>query len=66
MVTISKHQGGWQPPAVYPPYVPKKKAEYVHHLVVMPKNELHGQVGQLQPGAPGVGEHMAKREQKWK
>ena len=30
----------------------------------MPTNELHGQVGQLQPGTPGVGKHMAEREQK--
>ena len=35
---ISKYQGGWKPPAGYPPYVPKKQAEYGHHLVVMPKN----------------------------
>ena len=48
----------------YLPYVPKKKAEYGHHLVVMPKNEAHGQVLQLQPGTPGVGKHMAEREQK--
>ena len=30
----------------------------------MPKNAVHGRVGQLQPGASGVGEHMAKCEQK--
>ena len=30
----------------------------------MPKNEVHGQVGQLQPGTPGVGQHMAESEQK--
>ena len=43
---------------------PKKRAEYVHHLVFMPKKEAHGQVVQLYPGKPGVGQHMAKREQK--
>ena len=48
--TISKYQGGWQPHAVYPPYVPKNQAGYGHHLVVMPNNEVHGQVGQVQPG----------------
>ena len=42
----------------------KNQADYGHHLVVMPKNELHGQVGQLQPGKPGVGKHMVEREQK--
>ena len=56
---IRKYQGGWQPPAGYPSYVPRKQAEYGHHLVAMPKNKVHGQVGQLQPGAPGVGKHMA-------
>ena len=61
---ISKYQGGWQPPSRYPPYVPKKQAEYVHHLVVMPKNEANGQVGQLNPGTPGVGQYTAEREQK--
>ena len=30
----------------------------------MKNNEVHGQVGQLQPGAPGVGQHMTDREQK--
>ena len=29
----------------------------------MPKNEVHERVGQLQPGAPGVGKHMDEREQ---
>ena len=61
---ISKYQGGWQPPAGYPPYVPKNQAEYGHHLVFMPKNVVNDQVGQLQPGTPGVGQHMAEREQK--
>ena len=61
---LRKCQGGWQPPAGYPPYVPKKKDEYGHHLVVMPKNEAHDQVGQLKPGTTGVGQHMAEREQK--
>ena len=61
---IRKHQGGWQPPAGYPPYMPKKKADYVHHLVFMPKNEVHGQVGKLHLGTPGVGKHMAEREKK--
>ena len=44
---IRKYQGGWQPPSGYSPYVPKKKAEYGHHPFVMPKNEVHGRVGQL-------------------
>ena len=61
---ISKYEGGWQPPAVYPPYVPKKQSEYGHHLVIMPKNEAHGQVGQLQPGTPGVGQYTEEREKK--
>ena len=39
---IRKYQGGWQPHVGYPPYVPKKKAEYGHHLVIMPKNEAPG------------------------
>ena len=64
VVTISKYQGGWQPPAGYPTYVPQKRAKYGHHLFVVPKNEVHGQVGQIKPGAPGVGQHMVKREQK--
>ena len=42
----------------------QKKAEYAHHLVVMPKNEAHGQVRQLQPWTQGVGQYTAKREQK--
>ena len=61
---ISKYQGGWQTPAGYLPYVPKKQAEYAHHLVAMPKNEAHGQVGQLQKGTPGVGQYTEEREQK--
>ena len=61
---ISKYQGGWQPPAGYPPYGPKNKSEYVHHLVVMTKNEVNVQVGQLQPVAPVVGQRMADRELK--
>ena len=44
--------------------MPKKQAEYAHHLVFMPKNEAHVQVGQLQPGTPGVGQYTAEREQK--
>ena len=63
VVPIRKYQGGRQPPAGYPPYVPQKQAEYGHHLVVMTKNEVNGQVGQLQPGTPGVGQHMADCEQ---
>ena len=47
---IRKYQGGWQPHVGYPPYVPKKQAEYGHHLVFMPKNEAHVQLGKLQPG----------------
>ena len=61
---IRKYQGGWKPPAGYPPYVPKKQDEYGHHLFVIPKNEANGQVGQLQPGTPGIGQHMVEREQK--
>ena len=57
---ISKYQGGWKTPAVYPPYVPKKQAGYGHHLVVMPKNEAHGQVGHLKPWTPGVGQYTAE------
>ena len=64
VVPIRTYQGGWQPPAVYPPYVPKNQAEYGHQLVFMPNNEVHGQVGQIQPGKPGIGQHMAEREQK--
>ena len=48
----------------YPPYVTKNQAEYGHHLVVILKNEVHGQVGQIQSGTPGVGKHMTEREQK--
>ena len=61
---IRKYQGGWQPHTGYPSYVPRNKSEYGHQLVVMPKNEVHGQVGQLQPWTPGVGQHMAEHEQK--
>ena len=61
---IIKYQGVWQPPAGYLPYVPKNQAEYGHHLVVMSKNEVHGQAGRLHPGTPGLGQHTAEREQK--
>ena len=44
--------------------MPKKKSEYAHHPVAMPKNEAHGQVGPLQPGTPGVGQYTEEREQK--
>ena len=64
MGPIRKYQGGWQPPAGYLPYVLKNQAEYGHHLVVMPNNELHGQVGQLQPEVPDLGQHMTEREEK--
>ena len=64
MVPIIKYRGGFQPSAGYLPYVPKKHAKYGHHLFVMPKNELHGRVGQIYPGAPGVGEKKDKCEQK--
>ena len=30
----------------------------------MSKNGVHGQVGQLQTGTPGAGQHMEEREQK--
>ena len=30
----------------------------------MPNKEVHVQVGQLQIGEPGVGQHMSEREQK--
>ena len=42
----------------------KKQAGYGHPLVVIPKNEAHGQGGQLQPGTLGVGKHMVEHEQK--
>ena len=61
---ISKYKGEWQPTARYLLYQPKKKSEYGHHLVFMSKNGVHGQVGQLQPGTPGAGQHMEEREQK--
>ena len=64
VVPISKYQGGWKCPAGYPPYMPKNQAKYGHHMFVMTKNEVNVQVGKLQPGAPGVGQHMAEREQK--
>ena len=44
--------------------MPKAQSDYSHHLVVMPNNESHGQVGNLQPCPPGVGQHMAEHEQK--
>ena len=44
--------------------MPKKQAEYGHLLIVMPKNEAHGQVGQLHPGTPGIGQYTADCEQK--
>ena len=66
MGPISKYQGGWKPPAGYPPYVTKKQAEYGHNLFFMPNNEVHGRVGQLHPGAPGIGQHMYEREKKRK
>ena len=47
---------------VYPPYVPKKQAKYGHHPFVMPKNEVHGRVGQPQPDTLSVGHHKAKHE----
>ena len=59
---IRKYQGGWQPTEGYPPYAPKKQVKYGHHLFFMPNNEVHGRVGQLQPEAPGVGQHMVERE----
>ena len=46
--------------------MPKKQAEYGHHLVVKSKNEVHGQVGEIQPGTPVIGQHMAERKQKAK
>ena len=58
LVSIRKHQGGWQITEGYPPYVLKIQANYVHHRFFMPLNEVHRQVGQLQQGAPGVGQHM--------
>ena len=61
---IRKYQGVWQPLAGYPPYVPQKQAKYGHQLVFMPKNEAHGQVGQIQLGTPGVGKYTAECEQK--
>ena len=39
---ISKYQGGLQPPAGSPLYVPKDQADYFHLLFVMPNNKVHG------------------------
>ena len=58
---IRKYQGRWKPPAGYMPYVPKYKSDYGHHLFVMPNNEVHGRVGQIQFGAQGLGKHMSER-----
>ena len=44
--------------------MPKKKAEYGHYPVFMPKNEVHDKVGQLQTGSQGVGQHNPEREKK--
>ena len=44
--------------------VPKNKAEYGHHLKVMPDNEIHVQVGKPHLRALGVVQHMAEREEK--
>ena len=38
VVPISKYQGGWQPPARYLPYIPKKQAEFGNYLVFIPNN----------------------------
>ena len=46
--------------------MPKKPAKYGHHPFVMPKNEVHGRVGQIYPGPPGVGKHMVESEKKAK
>ena len=64
MGPIRKYQGGWKSPAGYPQNVPKKQADCGHHLVVMPKNQVHGQVGKLHPGTTGIGQHMEECEQK--
>ena len=64
VVPIIKYQVRWKPPARYPPCVLIKQAGYSHHLVAMQKNEVHGQLGQIQPGTPGVGQHMSEHEQK--
>ena len=50
----------------YTPYVPQKQADNGHHLVVIPENDVHGQVGQIQPGAPGVGQNMGERKKRRK
>ena len=44
--------------------MPKKQSKYDHHPFIMPKNEVHGRVGQLQTRAPGVEKHMADHKQK--
>ena len=64
VVPIRKYQGGWKTPAGYTPYVPKNQAKYGHPPFVMPKNEVHDQVGNLQSGAPYIGQHMAERAPK--
>ena len=64
VVPIIKYQGVWISPAGHPLYETKNQAECGHHLVAMPKNEVHGQVGKLQTGALGVGQHVYEREEK--
>ena len=64
VVPIIKYQGVWISPAGHPLYETKNQAECGHHLVAMPNNEVHGQVGKLHPGAPCLGQHMIEREQK--
>ena len=63
---ISKYQGEWKPPAGYTLYVTKNKSKYGHHPFIMPKNEVHTRIEQLQPRAPGVGQHMDERKKKQK
>ena len=63
---VGRYGGGFINQGVYPPYVFKNQADCGHHLVVLPKNEVHVQVGQLNPGSPGVGQHMVEREKKRK
>ena len=55
VVPISKYQGGWQPPAVYPPYVPKKQAYYGHHMFVIPRMRYMDKQGNYSQGNQAEG-----------
>ena len=53
MVHIGRYQGKWKASAGYPPYVALNQAKYGYHLFVIPKNDVHGRLGQVQTEAPG-------------